>query len=116
MRRGEIWYSTFGAGEGAEQSGSRPVLIIQNDVGNEFSPTVIVAALTDSIKKHLPTHVYLGQEFGLKKSSVVMLEQLRTLDKKRLESLVGVAPDYIMKRIDRAIKVSLALVPVERSK
>lgn len=91
-KRGEIYYADLGHGVGSEQEGRRPVVIIQNDVGNKHSPTVIVAAVTTKAfgkRKKLPVHYALDNETGLKAPSVVMLEQIRTLDKHRLEQYVG---------------------------
>lgn len=117
VRRGEVWYADFGLGKGSEQSGARPVLIIQNDVGNEFSPTVIVAALTDRNKRFMPTHLPITKKHGLDKDSVILMEQIRTIDKSRLTSrCAAVLPDHIMQKVDQLIKVSLGLIPVPQPK
>jgi len=108
-KRGEIWWADMGTGVGSEQQGPRPVLIIQNDVGNVFSPTVIVAAITDAKKKHLPTHIQLGREHGLPKNSVVMLEQIRTLDKKRLNRRVGELSQQNLRDLNSALQISVGL-------
>ncbi len=86
VRRGDIFYADLSPVIGSEQGGIRPVLVIQNDIGNKYSPTIIISAITSQINKaKLPTHVeILGQEYGLPKDSVVLLEQIRTIDKKRL--------------------------------
>ena len=89
VKRGEVYYADLRPIVGSEQGGVRPVLIIQNDVGNRYSPTTIVAAITSvPKKKHLPTHIKLGAK-GLKENSTVLLEQLRTVDKSRLQEYVG---------------------------
>lgn len=113
IKRGEIWYADFGLGQGSEQSGSRPVLIIQNDTGNQFSPTVIVAALTDRNKRFMPTHLPITKKHGLDKDSVILMEQIRTIDKSRLTSrCAAVLPDHIMQKVDQLIKISLGLTPL----
>ena len=90
IRRGYIYYADLSGATGSEQDGIRPVLIIQNDTGNKYSPTVIAAAITSKEKRSdLPTHVNLGTEFGLREPSIVMLEQIRTIDKTRLARYVG---------------------------
>jgi mRNA interferase MazF len=111
-KRGEIWYTHLGTGIGSEQQGDRPVLIIQNDVGNEYSPTVIVAALTDITKRHMPTHVHIFKGNGLEKDSVILLEQIRTIDKKRLHCQLTVVNDHIMQKVDRALGISIGLIPI----
>ncbi|MBO9596767.1 MAG: type II toxin-antitoxin system PemK/MazF family toxin [Cohnella sp.] len=111
-RRGEIYLVDLGNNEGSEQNGERPVLIIQNDVGNQFSPTVIVAALTDVSKRYMPTHVLIRQRDALSKDSHVLLEQIRTIDKRRIIKRLAVAPDEVMAEVDHKIKISLGLVPV----
>ncbi|HOK62941.1 MAG TPA: type II toxin-antitoxin system PemK/MazF family toxin [Soehngenia sp.] len=111
VKRGEIYYADLSPVVGSEQGGVRPILIIQNDVGNKYSPTVIVAAITSQINKaRLPTHVEItAQDFGLPKDSVVLLEQIRTIDKKRLREKVGKFDDEMMKKIDEALKISVGL-------
>lgn len=112
FKRGEIYYADLSPVIGSEQGGVRPVLIIQNDVGNRYSPTVIVCAVTSRITKaKLPTHVELhAGEFGLAKDSVVLLEQMRTLDKRRLKSRVGEIDATAMRKIERATLISLGFV------
>ncbi len=106
INRGEIFMADLNPVLGSEQGGLRPVLIIQNDIGNAYSPTVIVSAITSSMtKKRLPTHVELLTE--LPKESVVLLEQIRTLDKRRLQYKVGNVSKEKMREIDRAILVSM---------
>lgn len=108
VRRGNIYYADLSGATGSEQNGIRPVLIIQNDTGNKFSPTVIVAAITSKEKRSdLPTHVYLSVEFGLRESSIVMLEQIRTLDKSRLGRYVGSIDDKTMQSVEKALTISL---------
>lgn len=108
IRRGEIYYADLSPVVGSEQGGVRPVLIIQNDVGNKYSPTVIAAAITSQMNKaRLPTHVELSEATGLQKHSVLLLEQLRTIDKKRLGTRVGEVNRETMSKIDSALMVSL---------
>ena len=90
VKRGDIFYADLSPVVGSEQGGVRPVLVVQNDVGNKYSPTVIIAAITSQMNKvKLPTHVEVSAEFGLPKNSVVLLEQITTIDKKRLREKVG---------------------------
>lgn len=108
ISRGSIFYADLSGGIGSEQDGVRPVLIIQNDTGNKFSPTVIAAAITSKEKRSdLPTHVCLGIDFGLREPSIVMLEQIRTLDKSRLGRYVGRIDDHTMRCVERALNISL---------
>ena len=112
VKRGEIYYADLSPVVGSEQGGVRPVLIIQNDTGNRYSPTVIAAAITSQTgKARLPTHIELPvqQECGLTKDSVVLLEQVRTLDKRRLRERMGRVDDQVMEKIDTAIAVSFGL-------
>jgi len=111
VKRGDIYYADLSPVVGSEQGGIRPVLIVQNDVGNKHSPTVIAAAITSQINKaRLPTHIELsGQTYGLSKDSVVLLEQIRTIDKKRLKEKMGRLDDDLMSRIDNALAVSFGL-------
>ncbi len=111
MRRGDIYYADLRPVVGSEQGGVRPVLIIQNDVGNRHSPTVICAAITSRMNKaKLPTHIeILAREYEIEKDSVVLLEQLRTIDKKRLKDKVCHLDQVMMEKIDRALRVSLEL-------
>jgi mRNA interferase MazF len=111
VKRGDIFYADLSPVVGSEQGGHRPVLIIQNDIGNYHSPTVIVAAITCKIEKaKLPTHVEISKSYGLEKDSVILLEQIRTIDKRRLTSLVTTVPEEIMKKVDKALRISLGLV------
>jgi mRNA interferase MazF len=111
VKRGDIFYADLSPVVGSEQGGIRPVIIIQNDVGNKYSPTVIVAAITSQINKaKLPTHVEISsEEYGLNKDSVVLLEQIRTLDKKRLKEKIGHMTDADMEKVNNALKVSINL-------
>lgn len=111
FKRGELYYADLSPVVGSEQGGVRPVLIVQNNVGNKYSPTVIVAAITSQINKaKLPTHIELNTSYGLSKNSVVLLEQLRTLDKRRLKDKIGVVDNTKMKRIDSALLISLGFI------
>ena len=111
VRRGDIYYADLSPVVGSEQGGLRPVLIIQNDVGNRYSPTVIAAAITSRMSKtHLPTHIDIyADKVGLAKDSVVLLEQVRTLDKQRLKEKMGHLDDGIMNKVNSAIAVSFGL-------
>ena len=115
VKRGDIYYADLSPVVGSEQGGLRPVLIIQNDVGNKYSPTVIAAAITSRMgKTKLPTHIDVHAErAGLSRDSIVLLEQLRTLDKRRLKERLGHLDEQTMREIDAAIAVSLGLVPRE---
>lgn len=111
VKRGDIYYADLSPVIGSEQGGMRPVLIVQNDVGNKFSPTVIAAAITSQRDKaQLPTHIQLSsQSCGLSKDSVVLLEQVRTIDKKRLKEKMGRIEDTAMGEIDKALTISFGL-------
>ena len=111
VKRGDIYYADLSPVVGSEQGGLRPVLIIQNDVGNRYSPTVIAAAITSQTgKARLPTHISLGgRSCGLTKDSVILLEQIRTIDKQRLRERMGKVDDELMNRVDNAIAVSFGL-------
>ena len=110
--RGDIYYANLNPVIGSEQGGVRPVLILQNDIGNKYSPTTIVAAITSRIKKaKLPTHVELdSSHFALEKDSVILLEQVRTIDKRRLKEKIAHLDEDIMAQIDQALQISLGLV------
>ena len=109
--RGDIYYADLRPVIGSEQGGIRPVLIVQNDVGNRHSPTVICAAITSQMHKaKLPTHVEISsEEYGLNRDSVVLLEQIRTLDKRRLKERIGHMTENDMKKVNRALAISLNL-------
>ena len=111
VKRGDIYYADLSPVVGSEQGGLRPVLIIQNDVGNRYSPTVIAAAITSRMgKTRLPTHIDIyADKVGLAKDSVILLEQIRTLDKRRLKEKMGHLDDDIMNEVNAAIAVSFGL-------
>ena len=112
IKRGDIYYADLSPVIGSEQGGIRPVLIIQNDVGNKYSPTVIAAAITSQKEKtKLPTHIsVISGECGLAKDSIVLLEQVRTIDKKRLKERMGSLDDISMEMVDKALSVSFGLM------
>ena len=106
--RGDIFYADLSPVVGSEQGGIRPVLVVQNDIGNKYSPTVIVAAITSQINKaRIPTHIELDSSYGLTKDSVLLLEQIRTLDKRRLKEKIGILDDKCMENVNRALLISL---------
>ena len=109
--RGDIYYADLSPVVGSEQGGVRPVLVVQNDVGNKYSPTVIIAAITSQLTKaKLPTHIELQKDkYNLAKDSVVLLEQLRTLDKRRLKEKITQIDENTMKKVDIAIMISLGI-------
>jgi len=111
VKRGDIYYADLSPVIGSEQGGIRPVLIVQNDVGNKYSPTIIAAAITSQINKaKLPTHIEISaEEYGLNKDSVILLEQIRTIDKKRLREKIGRLDDGLMEQVNEAIGVSFGL-------
>ena len=113
VKRGDIYYADLSPVVGSEQGGMRPVLIVQNDTGNRHSPTVIAAAITSQTgKAKLPTHIELAaRQYGLPKDSVILLEQIRTLDKKRLREHMGRVDGPVMHKVDAAIAVSFGLHP-----
>ncbi|MDY2719694.1 MAG: type II toxin-antitoxin system PemK/MazF family toxin [Candidatus Faecousia sp.] len=113
VKRGDIFYADLSPVVGSEQGGTRPVLIVQNDTGNRHSPTVIAAAITSQTgKARLPTHISLtGHDVGLTKDSVVLLVQIRTIDKKRLREHMGRLDEGMMNQVDAAIAVSFGLHP-----
>ena len=111
VRRGQIYYADLSPVVGSEQGGVRPVLIVQNDVGNKYSPTVIAAAITSQKEKSkLPTHIEINaQNCGLAKNSVVLLEQIRTIDKKRLKERMGMLDEDAMYQVNSALSISFGL-------
>ncbi len=111
VRRGDIYYADLSPVVGSEQGGIRPVLIVQNDVGNKYSPTVIAAAITSRTdKSKLPTHIEVfADKYGLARDSVILLEQIRTIDKKRLKEKMGHLDEDVMNRVNDAITVSFGL-------
>ena len=111
IKRGYLYYADLSPVVGSEQGGVRPVLIIQNDIGNKYSPTVIVAAITSQINKaKLPTHIEISaHEYGLNKDSVILLEQIRTIDKKRLREKIGCLDKNMMLKVDNSLQIRLGL-------
>ena len=109
IKRGELYYADLSPVLGSEQGGIRPVLVLQNDIGNKYSPTVIVAAITSKLfKAKLPTHINLdSKEYGLSKDSVILLEQVRTIDKQRLKEFIGKLTDSKMQEVNNALLISL---------
>ncbi|MBQ8474654.1 MAG: type II toxin-antitoxin system PemK/MazF family toxin [Clostridia bacterium] len=116
IKRGDIYYADLSPVVGSEQGGLRPVLIVQNDVGNRYSPTVIAAAITSKLgKTKLPTHIDVyAEKVGLQRDSVVLLEQIRTIDKTRLKEKMGHLDDNMMHQVDEAITISFGLASGER--
>lgn len=110
VKRGDVFWADLAQTIGSEQSGIRPVVVIQNDVGNKYSPTVIIACITSNIQKaHLPTHVEVGRKHGLEKKSVILGEQIRTIDKKRLLDRITHFDAETMAKVDKAMLVSLGI-------
>ncbi len=111
VKRGDIFYADLSPVIGSEQGGTRPVLVVQNDVGNKFSPTVIVAAITSQINKaKMPTHIEISaNDFGLAKDSVILLEQIRTIDKRRLKEKIGKLSDEHLAHVDEALGISFGI-------
>lgn len=112
VKRGDVFYADLSPVVGSEQGGVRPVLVVQNNIGNKYSPTIIISAITSRINKaKLPTHVEINApEYGLPKDSVVLLEQVRTIDKKRLREKIGRFTEEMMERVDECLKISLGLM------
>ncbi|EPD49839.1 MULTISPECIES: type II toxin-antitoxin system PemK/MazF family toxin [Paenisporosarcina] len=112
VKRGDVFFADLSPVVGSEQGGTRPVLVIQNDIGNRFSPTVIIAAITAQIQKaKLPTHVEINaKKYGFERDSVILLEQLRTIDKSRLTDKITQLDDVLMEEVDEALEISLGLV------
>ncbi|MBQ3017765.1 MAG: type II toxin-antitoxin system PemK/MazF family toxin [Clostridia bacterium] len=117
IKRGDIFYADLSPVVGSEQGGLRPVLIVQNDVGNKYSPTVIAAAITSKMTKaRLPTHIgVLAKDVGLNKDSVILLEQIRTLDKTRLKEKMGHLDEVTMNEVNSAITVSFGLATTDQA-
>jgi len=112
VKRGDVFFADLSPVVGSEQGGTRPVLVIQNDIGNRFSPTIIIAAITAQIQKaKLPTHVEINaKKYGFERDSVILLEQLRTIDKSRLTDKITQLDDVLMDAVDEALEISLGLV------
>lgn len=113
--RGDIYYADLNPTVGSEQGGVRPLVILQNNIGNRYSPTVIAAAITAKPKKPLPTHAAIGHACGRLKESFVLLEQIRTIDRSRLREYVGRLDTQEMRKIDEALAISVGLVPAPLS-
>lgn len=115
INRGDIYYADLSPVVGSEQGGVRPVLVVQNNIGNKYSPTVIIAAITSQLSKaKLPTHIELNKDkYSLPKDSVVLLEQIRTLDKRRLKDHICTVDDLTMHKVDLALMISLGVVENE---
>lgn len=111
VKRGDIFYADLSPVIGSEQGGTRPVLVVQNDIGNKFSPTVIIAAITSQINKaKMPTHIEISaNDFGLAKDSVILLEQIRTIDKRRLKEKIGKLNDELLIKVDEALGISFGI-------
>lgn len=111
ISKGELYYADLSPVKGSEQGGTRPVLVIQNNIGNKYSPTTIVCVLTSKKNKtNVPTHVYLGRKFGLERESIALLEQIRTIDKGRLKQRIGKIDDQkLLDEIETAISISFGL-------
>lgn len=110
IKKGQIWYADLSPVVGSEQGGYRPILIVQNNVGNKYSPTIIAAILTTrKTKANLPTHIWINSECGLPRDSMVECEQIRTLDKKRLRNYQGEVSAEVMAEVDKGIKISFGL-------
>lgn len=111
MKRGDVYYADLSPVVGSEQGGIRPVLILQNNIGNKYSPTVIVAAITSKIgKSKVPTHVSIGKDEGLTENSVALLEQIRTIDKQRLTDKITHLDKELMNEVDAALKISIGII------
>ena len=112
VKRGELYYADLSPVVGSEQGGIRPVLVIQNDIGNKYSPTIIAAAITSKLNKaKLPTHIELSsKEYGLEKDSVILLEQIRIIDKTRLREKIGELNSFKMNQVNRAMMISLGVI------
>lgn len=112
VKRGDVFFADLSPVVGSEQGGVRPVLVIQNDIGNRFSPTCIVAAITAQIQKaKLPTHVEIdAKRYGFERDSVILLEQIRTIDKQRLTDKITQLDETLMNRVDEALQISLGLI------
>lgn len=113
IKRGELYYADLSPVVGSEQGGVRPVLIVQNDIGNRYSPTIIVSCLTSQINKaRLPTHIEVSAaRFNIPKDSVILLEQIRTIDKRRLKEPIGALDAEMMKKVDKSLSISLGFIP-----
>lgn len=111
VKKYELYYADLSPVIGSEQGGVRPVMILQNNVGNKYSPTTIIGVITTKTNKaEIPTHLYLGQKFGLPQESIALFEQIRTIDKKRLKEKIGQVDDaFLMSKVDEALHISFDL-------
>ena len=111
VKRGDVYYADLSPVIGSEQGGVRPVLVLQNNVGNKYSPTIIISAITSQVNKSkLPTHIEINAlDFGLSKDSVVLLEQIRTIDKKRLREKIGHLDEELMNQVNEALQISFGM-------
>lgn len=109
IKRGEIHYAKLDEGIGSEQEGCRPVLVVQNNIGNLYSHTIIVIPITSAFKNNMPTHVKLGRNYGLFLESTALAEQILTIDRSRFGDYIGTIDDNKMKEVDRALKISLGI-------
>jgi mRNA interferase MazF len=109
VMRGEVYFAQLSPVQGSEQGGVRPVLVVQNDVGNFHSPTIIIAPISTAGKHYLPVHIRIGKSGGLSRDSTVFLEQIRTIDRQRIRHYVGTLDGEMMRKIDNAIKISLGV-------
>lgn len=117
VTRGDLFFADLDPVQGSEQGGVRPVVVLQNNVGNKYSPTIIVAAITSRRSKNqMPTHVPVSHQSDLPKDSMVLLEQLRTIDKKRLQMKIGALDEEIMAHIDEALGISVGLLSIRKKK
>lgn len=113
IKRGEIYFAQLNPVIGSEQGGIRPVLVVQNNIGNQYSPTTIVLAITSQINKaKMPTHIELKAEFGLERDSVILAEQIRTIDKMRLKQRIAILDDETMTKVTQALNISLGLTEI----
>ncbi|NLJ72671.1 MAG: type II toxin-antitoxin system PemK/MazF family toxin [Syntrophomonadaceae bacterium] len=114
IKRGEIYFAQLNPVIGSEQGGIRPVVVVQNDIGNQYSPTTVILAITSQINKaKLPTHIELkARDYGLEKDSVILAEQIRTIDKTRLKQRIASLNDEIMHKVDQALAISLNLTEI----
>ncbi|MCF8011855.1 MAG: type II toxin-antitoxin system PemK/MazF family toxin [Clostridiales bacterium] len=114
LRRGDVYYADLSPVVGSEQGGTRPVLVLQNNIGNQYSPTTIVAAITSQIAKaKLPTHVEMGPtDGGLNRNSVILLEQIRTIDKSRMLEKVTSLSEEMMEKVDQALEISVGIINI----
>jgi len=117
IKRGEIYFAQLNPVVGSEQGGVRPVLVVQNDIGNQYSPTTIVLAITSQINKaKLPTHVELKADlYGMERDSVILTEQIRTIDKTRLKQRIAVLNEETMQKVDQALLISLDLIDIKNT-